>query len=158
MAHGVSVYPPVFLWLLVPFTVLPGFLWWGIPLGLTLAALWRLRPAPWGWAVLAVAAYLWLLNPIVAGNPILWAVAFLAVGLAWPAAMPFAAVKVERRGGPGARVPARGVADSPWRSCSRGADGERNRLTVLTAIAFVVALALGALAALLVIVAVVVGA
>ncbi len=35
VAHGDILYPPVGLWLFVPFTVLPLVLWWAVPAGIT---------------------------------------------------------------------------------------------------------------------------
>ena len=54
VAHGDVLYPPVGLWLFVPFTVLPAVLWWGIPAGLTAWAIWRVRPRPAVWPLMAL--------------------------------------------------------------------------------------------------------
>src|SRR5450759_422063 len=48
---GDVFYPPVALWLFVPFTVLPAVLWWAVPIAITAAALERLRPPSWTIAV-----------------------------------------------------------------------------------------------------------
>src|SRR5262245_66686562 len=41
---GNILYPPVALWLLVPFTVVPAFLWLLAPLAIMGWGIWRLRP------------------------------------------------------------------------------------------------------------------
>lgn len=105
---GDILYPPVILWLLVPFTFLPAFLWWLIPVALTAFAIWKLRPATAAWPLL-VALCLWPRTPqiVIHGNPTMWAVAFasLAVLYGWPAPFvllkpilaPFALIGVRRR-------------------------------------------------------------
>jgi hypothetical protein len=86
---GEVLYPPVILWLLVPFTFLPAVLWWFVPVVLTLAAVRRMRSKPLGWAV---AAFIMVLpiaqEPILWGNPVMWLVPAVAWGLflGWPAA------------------------------------------------------------------------
>lgn len=92
---GDSMYPPVLLWLLVPFVVLPAPLWWAIPLGLLGAALWRIRPTVWTWPILAaILVYPRTWEILLYGNPALWALAFLAAAFAWPAFGPFVALKL----------------------------------------------------------------
>jgi len=83
-------YPPIALYLFVPFTILPALLWWALPLGLIALALLRMRPAMWTWPILAFLLY----NPktqevIIAGNPGMWVTAGVAWGLllGWPALM-----------------------------------------------------------------------
>jgi hypothetical protein len=107
---GRVLYPPVTMLLFVPFTVLPALLWWVIPLTLTGAALWRLRPRPWAWPVMAllVSPPAITLSFVVWGNPLMWEVAFLSLGMCWgwPAALvllkptlaPFALVGIRTRG------------------------------------------------------------
>jgi hypothetical protein len=102
------LYPPVALVLLVPFTVLPAILWWAVPLTLIAGAVWRLRPAPWSWPLMA-ACLAWppTLVMVAHGNPVMWEVAFLAVGcvtagpavlvLIKPTLAPFALVGVRSR-------------------------------------------------------------
>jgi hypothetical protein len=82
------LYPPPALFLFVPFTVLPAFLWFGIPSALTGWMIVWLRPSAWGWlAMLAIVAAVPLLFlPYVAGTPTIWIVAFLALAIRWPAA------------------------------------------------------------------------
>jgi hypothetical protein len=89
-----TMYPPVLLYLLVPFTVLPAILWWAIPFGIIAAAIRHVRPSGWSWALLALI----LVNPrtwtaIVYGNPSLWAFAAIAAGLAWSWPMAFVFLK-----------------------------------------------------------------
>jgi hypothetical protein len=82
------LYPPPALVLFVPFTVLPEFLWFGIPVALTAWMIVWHRPTVWGWvammAIVAVVPLLFL--PYVAGTPTIWIIAFFALGTRWPAA------------------------------------------------------------------------
>lgn len=103
------LYPPIVLYLLVPFTVLPPILWWVIPIGVTAAAILRLRPAEWTWPFIA-AAFVWPRTAAILwfGNPGLWVVMFVALGCLyeWPAVLvllkpslaPFALVGIRSRG------------------------------------------------------------
>jgi hypothetical protein len=89
-----ALYPPVLLYLLVPFTILPAVLWWAIPLGIIAVSLYRLRPAVWTWpALAAVLCYprAWIV--LVYGNPSLWVIAALAAGLVWTWPLAFLPVK-----------------------------------------------------------------
>jgi hypothetical protein len=91
---GDVLYPPVALWLFVPFTVIPGFVWWAIPIGVTAFVIWKLAPGPIAWPVMA---FLVVWEPtmihLVSGNPQLWVMMFVALGTLyrWPAV--FALVK-----------------------------------------------------------------
>ncbi len=107
-SFGAILYPPSALPLLAIFAVLPAVLWWAIPLGLTGYAIRRLRPAPWAWPLMALClAWLPALLRIVSGNPVIWAMAALALGTlhAWPSAFivlkpslgPFALFGIRRR-------------------------------------------------------------
>ena len=80
---GDVLYPPNALWLFVPFTVLPALLWWAVPLSVTAAMVWRLRPAPVAWPFLALCCF-WpsFVARIVAGNPVMWVMAAVALGFA----------------------------------------------------------------------------
>jgi hypothetical protein len=80
-----NVYPPVLLYLLIPFAIgAPAFLWWAIPIGLIALTLSRNRPEPWAWALLAfVFVYPRTWTLLVVGNPSLWAMAFAVTGVAW---------------------------------------------------------------------------
>lgn len=89
---GDILYPPVGLWLFVPFAVAPAavawLLWWGIPIGATAWAIRRLRPRPEVWPLLALCLA-WPTTPLKTwtGNPVIWCVAALALATAyrWPA-------------------------------------------------------------------------
>ena len=80
-----NTYPPVLLYVLVPFALgLPLILWWAIPIGVTAAAMWASRPVWWAWPVLAaVFVYPRTWNLIVMGNPAMWAIAAVVAGVAW---------------------------------------------------------------------------
>ena len=110
LSGGEILYPPVILWLLVPFAHLPPALWWAVPMALTASAFARLRPAPWTWPVMA-----WLfvsssaaLDAYWLGQPTIWLPAALSWGLirgGWavfvlikPSLFPFALAGVTRRG------------------------------------------------------------
>lgn len=90
LVNGDRLYPPPTLLLFVPFTVLPWPLWYVIPLGSTAWVLWRLRPTLYAWPIMAFC--LWFpsgLIHIVAGNPVIWALAALSLGTLyeWPAVL-----------------------------------------------------------------------
>jgi hypothetical protein len=105
---GDVLYPPNALWLFVPFTVLPAILWWAIPLGVTAAMIGRLRPAPVAWPFLALCCF-WppFVARIVAGNPVMWVMAAVALGFAFrwafvgvllkPSLFPFALLGIRDR-------------------------------------------------------------
>lgn len=81
------LYPPVILLMLVPFTVLPGVLYWLIPGGLALAAFVRMRPAPWSIALMSLLGVTdWVQGPILWGTPVFWLVPVVAWAflLGWP--------------------------------------------------------------------------
>lgn len=90
ISAGDILYPPVALILFVPFTVLPAVLWWLIPLVAVAGMLIRLRPQRWAWPLLA-ACVAWPTTPlkVLTGNPVMWAVAALALGVvyAWPSVL-----------------------------------------------------------------------
>ncbi len=78
------LFPPVVLWLLVPFTLLPAFLFWLIPALAIGVSVWRLRPGPWSWLALAligVWGYSW--QQFLWGGPSMWVTAAAFVGVAW---------------------------------------------------------------------------
>jgi len=87
VSAGDILYPPVALILFVPFTVLPALLWWLLPLAAVGFSVARLRPDRTAWPWLA-ACLAWPTTPlkILTGNPVIWAVAALALGVvyAWP--------------------------------------------------------------------------
>ncbi len=91
---GDVLYPPVGLWLFVPFAVLPAavgaILWWGIPVAVTAWAIRRLRPRPEVWPLLALCiAWPTTLLKSWTGNPVIWSMAAMALGVvfAWPAVL-----------------------------------------------------------------------
>ena len=94
VAHGDVLYPPVGLWLFVPFTVLPAVLWWGIPAALTAWAIWRVRPRPAVWPLMALCLA-WPTTPlkIWTGNPVIWCVAAMSVAIIYHWAAPFVLLK-----------------------------------------------------------------
>jgi hypothetical protein len=100
------IHPPSALPLFIPFLVLPAILWWAIPLAITVAAIWQLRPAPWAWPLIALCLC-WprSTGSLLAGNTDIWAMGFLAGGavLGWPAAL----VAIKPTFGPFALVGAR---------------------------------------------------
>jgi hypothetical protein len=89
---GEILYPPIILWLLVPFTVLPAVLWWAVPVGLTAVAVARMRPAAWSCAIAgAICATHAVQAPIFWGTPVVWLAPAVAWGLlvGWPAVAVF---------------------------------------------------------------------
>ena len=109
IVDGDPLYPPVILWLLVPFTILPAILWWAIPVAVIVGVVAYLRPAPWTWPMLGFIA-LWPRTPalILYGNPGMWAVAAIAAAVVWrwpgplvlfkPSLLPFALIGFGLRG------------------------------------------------------------
>lgn len=87
---GDILYPPVVLLLFAPFAFLPAVLWWLLPAVAVAWCLWRLRPARVVWPLL-VACATWPTSPlkVLTGNPVIWAVATLALGVvyAWPSVL-----------------------------------------------------------------------
>jgi hypothetical protein len=105
---GDVMYPPVALWLFVPFTVLPAILWWAIPAVITAAALWHLRPPAWTIALsLVVCVFPKYLALVFDGNPGMYLIAALAAAAAWgtpaslalfkPSLFPLALFGIKRR-------------------------------------------------------------
>ena len=81
---GDVMYPPVALWLFLPFKFLPAALWWAIPVAVSAAAFWRLRPPAWAIAVsLLVFVYPKNLAFVFDGNPGMFFFAVLAAAAAW---------------------------------------------------------------------------
>jgi hypothetical protein len=103
-----SMYPPHAVYLFAPFLVLPGVLWWAIPLGVIGYALVKWRPAPWTWPLLALLGLnVDAVSSVIAGNTTMWLVAFAAGGLLWgwpavlvtlkPSLLPFALLGIRHR-------------------------------------------------------------
>ena len=90
ISAGDILYPPVALLLFVPFSVLPAVLWWLLPAAAIGWSLRRLQPTRVAWPMLAACAA-WPTTPlkILTGNPVMWAVAALALGVvyAWPSVL-----------------------------------------------------------------------
>jgi len=112
ISAGDVLYPPVALWLFVPFAVLPlpiaAVLWWSLPILAVAFAVWRLQPRPASWPLIALCvAWPTTLLKTWTGNPVIWCMAALALGVlwAWPAVFvvlkpslgPFALFGVWRR-------------------------------------------------------------
>ncbi len=102
------LYPPVMLWLLVPFAHLPALLWWVVPVGMVVGAIVWMRPGGWWLAAMALLAMAPFVQGIyLTGRPTMWIAGFLALGLCrggWgvlvllkPSVFPFALVGVRRR-------------------------------------------------------------
>jgi hypothetical protein len=88
----VMLYPPLAIYLFLPFAILPRVLWWALPLAIIAATFWRLRPAYLVWPILAA---IWCLVPtqagLMSGNANMWMTAFVALAV-WrgPAAVALA--------------------------------------------------------------------
>jgi hypothetical protein len=92
IGSGEILYPPIILYVLVPFTVLPAVLWWVIPIGLTLWAIARMRPAAWSVAVAGLICTTHAVQaPFFWGTPVIWLAPAVAWGLllGWPAVAVF---------------------------------------------------------------------
>jgi hypothetical protein len=83
----VNIYPPVAMYLFMPFVLLPAILWWVVPLTVIVAALNRLRPPLWWWLAFAVAINLPIpsqfLVGLVYGNTLMWTVAGICAAAAF---------------------------------------------------------------------------
>ena len=104
--HGDALYPPLILYLTVPFAVvLPALLWWAVPIAGFAWALNSRRPGPWGWVILvALLLYPRTWAILIHGNPSLWVMAALALGgwrtafaLIKPTFVPFALIGARDR-------------------------------------------------------------
>lgn len=93
VVHGAVLYPPVSLWLFVPFTVLPAVLWWAVPLGVTAAVIISHRPGPLVWPLMALCLWEPVQIHVISGNPGLWSMMFVALATRWPVFGPFAFLK-----------------------------------------------------------------
>lgn len=88
------LYPPVVLFLFVPFLWLPAFLWWAIPLGVLGWHLVASRPAWWAWPILG--GLVWIPRDqsiVIWGSTGMWIAAFVALGLRFAWASPFVLLK-----------------------------------------------------------------
>ena len=106
--YGDVLYPPLLVYLTLPFLVIPEPLWWFVPLGAVAWSLMRLRPLPWAWPLMIACLIVPLTaQQLIKGNPVIWVMAIEAVCLArgWPTIMvllkpslaPFALLGVRRR-------------------------------------------------------------
>lgn len=89
-----SMYPPTAAYLFAAFTVLPGVLWWAIPLCVTGWAVVRHRPRPIAWLAIALL----LAHPsspsvVAAGGASMWIMAAVAAGTLWGWPAAFALIK-----------------------------------------------------------------
>jgi hypothetical protein len=88
------LYPPVALYLFVPFVFLPAFLWWIVPLGILGWHVRAARPAVWAWPILAVLAWVPRDQSIVIwGSTGMWIGAIVALALRFAWAAPFVLLK-----------------------------------------------------------------
>jgi hypothetical protein len=106
---GDVLYPPTTLWVFVPFTILPGALWWTVAIGLLAYVVWTWRPAMWTWPVMA-SGLAYGMTPLmyVRGSPVIMVAALVAAGLRWgwpgalvllkPSVLPFALAGIRSRG------------------------------------------------------------
>ena len=79
-----NLYPPLALYLFIPFLVLPSILWWIIPIVVIGYVVWWCRPPAWALPILA-ALLLYPKTPAVVlyGNSDIWAVTFASAGVRW---------------------------------------------------------------------------
>ena len=88
------LYPPIALYLFVPFTVLPAVLWWVIPIGIVTCHVVSARPAWWAWPLIAFALFLPRAQHIlILGNTAMWVTALVALGLRYAWVSPFVLLK-----------------------------------------------------------------
>lgn len=104
-----SAYPPPYALFMIPWLVLPAYLWWIIPLGIVAFTVVRWRSAPWSWPLIALCVVApRTLGLIIWGNSTMWVVAAVAATLYWripvtpliltkPVLAPFAFVGVRDR-------------------------------------------------------------
>jgi hypothetical protein len=79
-----NLYPPHALALFLPFVVLPVALWWILPIGFVAWTVWRLRPDPWAWPILALILALPKTSTVLLyGNSDLWVIAIVAAAVRW---------------------------------------------------------------------------
>lgn len=108
ITSGDILYPPPMLIVFAPLTFVPPWVYYAIPLGITLFAVLWLRPSPLGWP--AILFCLWWPTTVVViagGNPGIWLMAFMALGCLWrplsvlvflkPTLAPFALFGANRR-------------------------------------------------------------
>jgi hypothetical protein len=107
-AWGDVLYPPVALWLFVPFSFLPMVAWFAIPFAVIVTGLWKLRPALWAVAIMSfLVCEPNALDEVVSGNTVIWFVAIEFAALSWgtpaslglfkPSLFPFVLVGIHTR-------------------------------------------------------------
>jgi len=94
VAYPDILYPPPIIMILLPFLVLPAFLWWALPVLIVAAVVLHHRPAWHAWPVLAFCIW-WPTTgvKILAGNPDMWITAALALGTLRPGFSPLVFLK-----------------------------------------------------------------
>lgn len=94
ISFGDILYPPPFIAVMLPFLVLPAFLWWAIPILVTGAVVIHHRPSTLGWLLVAILLA-WPIGwtALIAGNPVLWIMAAVALATIRPFAGPFVLLK-----------------------------------------------------------------
>ena len=109
ITQGDVLYPPVTAWFFALWLVLPAPTFSAIPVVITAAIVWRFRPAPWTWPLIALCIA-WPMVPlkILRLNPNVWLMAAVATGLVWrwpgafvvlkPSMLPFALVGIRSKG------------------------------------------------------------
>ncbi len=79
-----NLYPPIALYLFVPFVYLPAIFWWILPIGFVGWAIWRLGPVAWGWPILAaMVVFPKTISAAIYGNSDIWITAFVAGAVLW---------------------------------------------------------------------------
>ena len=107
-----ALYPPAAGPLFAPLHLVPDVilwpLWWAIPLGILAWSVWRMKPAPWAWPLLALClAAPAIPGVVVAGGTSMWIAAAVALSLRWgwtgalvlfkPTLLPFALLGARSR-------------------------------------------------------------
>ena len=89
------LYPPPMIPLFLVFGVIPAALWWVIPICATFAVVAHHRPDPHAWPLLlGLLIFPGTLQVIWVGNPTMWIVLGIALATIWPAAGPWALLKL----------------------------------------------------------------
>lgn len=88
------MYPPPFLLVMLPFTVVPVALWWLIPIVGTALIVVSHRPSVPAWLIiLGLVAYPSTYMMIATGNPAMWGMFAIALATRWPFFGPFVLLK-----------------------------------------------------------------
>lgn len=91
---GDVLYPPILIYLLAPFQFLGPWAWAVIPAAVIAWVVWRHRPNLWALAGIAICLA-WPVTPakFVFGNPVIWCAAAVALGTIWRWPAAFALLK-----------------------------------------------------------------